>query len=121
MTIRNYRDFIAWQKAMELVTATYELAQKLPSTETYGLASQLRRAAVSVPVNIAEGQGRKSDREFRRYVSIAHGSLRELETEVLIAIRLGYVSEIRGHPVLELASETGRLLSGLHRTLSDRS
>lgn len=120
MPVKNYQDLIAWRKAMDLVTAVYELAADLPDREEYGLAGQLRRSVVSVPVNVAEGQGRKSDREFRRYVSIAHGSLREVETEVLIAIRLGYLPETKGQSVLVLAAETGRLLSGLHRALSNR-
>jgi four helix bundle protein len=73
MTVTNYRDLLAWQKAIDLVTAVYDMVRKLPDVERFGLAAQLRRAAVSVAVNIAEGQGRKSDREFRRYVSIARG------------------------------------------------
>lgn len=118
MPVRNYRDLIAWRKAMDLVSAVYAMVRELPEVEKFGLAAQLRRSAVSVAVNIAEGQGRKSDREFRRYISIAQGSVCEVETEVLIAIRLEYVSEEQTLSLMELASETGRLLAGLHRSLS---
>jgi four helix bundle protein len=103
---------------MDLVSAVYAMVRELPEVERFGLAAQLRRSAVSVAVSIAEGQGRKSDREFRRYVSIAQGSICEVETEVLIAIRLEYVSEEQTLSLMELASETGRLLAGLHRSLS---
>jgi four helix bundle protein len=105
-------------ESMDLVSAVYAMVRELPEVERFGLAAQLRRSAVSVAVNIAEGQGRKSDREFRRYVSIAQGSICEVETEVLIAIRLEYVSEEQTLSLMELASETGRLLAGLHRSLS---
>src|SRR5688572_7597984 len=103
MSVKNYRDLIAWQKAMDLVAAAYVLADALPQSETFGLAAQLKRAAVSVPVNIAEGEGRGYQPEFRRYLRIAHGSLREIETEVLIAIRLGFTSQSSAEPVMGLA------------------
>jgi len=118
MAIRNYRDLIAWQKAMDLVGAVYDFIQHLPQSEAYGLGSQLRRAAISVPVNIAEGQGRKTSREFRHFTRIAHGSVREIETEVLIAIRLGYASKEASQNVMDLAIEVGRLLNGLLRALT---
>ena len=120
MSVKNYRDLIAWQRAMDLVSGVYAMVRGLPDAENYGLAAQLRRSAVSVATNIAEGQGRKSDREFRRYISIAQGSLCEVETEILIATRLGYVSEEKVAPLMELSSETGRLLAGLRRTLLAR-
>ena len=119
MSVKNYRDLIAWQKAMDLVAAAYVLADQLPQSETFGLAAQLKRAAVSVPVNIAEGEGRGYQPEFRRYLRIAHGSVREIETEVLIAIRLGFTSQSSAEPIMGLAAEVGRLINGLQRTLID--
>ena len=120
MTVKNYRDLIAWQKAMELVTAVYVLTDELPRSEAMGLVGQIKRAVVSVPANIAEGEGRGSQREFRRYLPIASGSLREVETEVLIAIRLGFTSERDARRVVGLATEVGRLINGLLRTLVDK-
>src|SRR5580704_17374598 len=87
---RNYRDLIAWQKAMDLVVVVYQLTREFPTEERYGLSQQLQRAAVSVASNIAEGQGRESAREFANFLSISHGSVREVETQILIAERLGY-------------------------------
>jgi four helix bundle protein len=92
MSIRNYADLIAWQKAMDLVEAVYKSTQCFPREELYGLTSQPRRAAVSIPSNIAEGQGRRTDPEFLHFLSIAHGSLREAETQILIAERLKYTN-----------------------------
>lgn len=98
---------------MDLVEAVYRLAKAFPKEEIYALSSQLKRAAVSIPSNIAEGQGRRGDREFSRFLEIAHGSLREVETQVLIAQRLRYINASISDPVLELASKVGRLITGL--------
>ena len=117
---QNYRDLIAWQKSMDLVESVYALTRAFPVDERYGLTSQLRRAVVSVPSNIAEGQGRRSRSEFVHFLSIAHGSLREVETQLLIAVRLGYLKSEASTPVLALSDEVGRLVSGLARSL-DRS
>jgi len=110
---RNYRDLLAWQKAMDLVAAVYLASQQFPREETFGLRAQIRRAAVSVPSNIAEGQGRAGDKEMVHFLRIAHGSLRELETQVLIAERLCYIPPEETQPLLTLAGEVGRLLNGL--------
>jgi four helix bundle protein len=113
MAIRNYRDLIAWQRAMDLVEAVYCLTQRFPKEEIYGLTAQIRRAVVSIPSNIAEGEGRESRNDFLRFLSIAHGSLREVETQLHIAVRLRYV---RDEDVVEtqlLCDETGRILRGL--------
>jgi four helix bundle protein len=118
--VRSYRDIIAWQKAMDLVEAIYKATQAFPRDELYGLTSQTRRAAVSVPSNIAEGQGRKTTREFLQHLSIAHGSLNELETQVLIARRLLYVDEDRTRHLMSLAAEVGRLINGLRSSLSGK-
>jgi four helix bundle protein len=90
-TIRGYRDLIAWQKAMALVKNVYEATRDWPSVEQFGLTSQVRRAVVSVPANIAEGQGRYGSRELLHHLSVAHGSLCEVETLMLIAVDLEYL------------------------------
>lgn len=112
MTIRNYRDLLAWQKAMDLVEEVYRDTRVFPKEEMYGLTAQMRRAAVSVPSNVAEGQGRRSDGAFSQHLSIAHGSLRELETQVLVAGRLGYLDAVRVEALMAKASEVGRLVTG---------
>ena len=117
MAIQNYRELIAWQKAMDLVEVIYRESRSFPKEEIYALTSQMRRAAVSVPSNIAEGQGRGSTAEFIRFLRIAHGSLRELETQVLIAQRLSYISPQNADEIASLAGEVGRLINGLIRSL----
>src|SRR5215470_4196259 len=93
--IKRYSELIAWQKAMDLVQAIYKATERFPKEEIYGLTSQIRRASVSVPSNIAEGQGRKSTNEFLHHLSIAYGSLMEVETQVLIAERLNYTERLQ--------------------------
>lgn len=116
MGAKNYRDLIAWQKAMDLVDQVYRASKTFPDEEKFGLTQQMRRAAVSIPSNIAEGQGRESKKEFARFLSIAHGSLRELETQILISERLQYLSQT--DDLLALASEVGRLITGLTKSLN---
>ena len=91
MSVQSYRELIVWQKAIDLVVAIYRITQSFPREEAFGLTSQLRRAAVSIPSNIAEGQGRRSAKEFQRFLDIARGSLQEVETQLLIANRLHYL------------------------------
>ncbi len=98
---------------MELVTEIYRLSQKFPKEETFGLMSQLRRAAVSIPSNIAEGQERLSKKEFHQFLGHARGSLSELKTQILIAKNLDYLDEKEVTGLLNLASEVGRILNGL--------
>lgn len=117
MTIRNYRDLLAWQKAMDLAEAVYLCTGAFPKHELYGLTAQLRRAAVSVPSNIAEGQGLRSDGAFRRHLSIAHGSLREVETQLLLAGRFGYIEQAKVESLMQAAGEVGRLTVGLANAL----
>ena len=112
--VRRYTDLVAWQKAMDLVEEVYRATGALPKAELYGLTSQIRRCAISIPSNIAEGHCRNGRREFIHHLSIALGSLGELETQSLIAKRLGYIPE---SGVLELASETGRVIVGLMHSL----
>ena len=120
MAGKNYRDLIAWQKAMDLVEVVYKAAGQFPKDELYGLTNQLRRAVVSIPPNIAEGQGRNSSNDFRRFLAISHGSLREAETQTLIAERLNYLNESQAERLINLAGEVGRLINGLSHSLVDR-
>lgn len=119
MAVKSYRDLIAWQKAMDLACASYRLTAHFPGEERYGLCSQSRAAAVSVPSKIAEGQARSS-KEFRRFLGVSRGSLQELETQLLLAERLGFVELTKLQPVLTLADEVGRVIRGLSASLSSR-
>jgi four helix bundle protein len=92
MAVKHFKQLIAWQKAMDLVELVYAGTSGYPRDEVYGLTNQTRRAAVSIPSNIAEGQGRRTTGDFLRYLSIAYGSLCELETQLLIGQRLGYLN-----------------------------
>ena len=116
--IKDHTDLIVWRKAMTLVEEVYKASREFPKEEVYGLRSQLRRAAVSIPANIAEGHGRKSTKEYAHHISIAYGSLMEVETHVEIAFRLGYIDEAKSKGIREMSSEVGRLLNGLAKSLS---
>jgi four helix bundle protein len=117
MTAKNYRDLIVWQKAFELALAIYAETACFSAEEKYGISSQLRKAGVSIPSNIAEGEGRHSRNEFRHFLSIAHGSLREAETQVLLTEALGYMKKDQSSRIMSLASEVERLINGLSRSL----
>lgn len=109
----TYRDLKVWQAAMHVVQDIYRLTQAFPKEETYGLSSQLRKAAVSIPSNIAEGKGRSSDKELLHFLSNAKGSLFEVETQIMIADGLGYLTRPQGEDLLSKTAEIGRLLNGL--------
>jgi len=113
--VKRYKDLIAWQKAMDLVEQIYKITRNFPKEELYGLTSQVRRAVISIPSNIAEGHCRNGRREFIHHISIALGSLGEVETQVILAQRLGYIADSAS--MLEMASEVGRLLVGLMHSL----
>jgi len=117
MAVQSYRQLIAWQKAMELVRLVYELTDKFPREERFGLTIQIRKAVVSVPSNIAEGQGRNSTKEFINHLSIAYGSFMETETQNLIAEMRKYITSDESNSVLEKAAEVGRLVNGLTNSL----
>jgi len=117
MSGRNYQDLIAWQRAMDLAEGVYAATSTFPRDERFSLTAQLRRAAVSIPSNIAEGQGRFSRPDFKRFLSMAHGSIREVETQLLLAVRLNYLEKDRAESALTLASEVGRLVQGLANSL----
>lgn len=113
----SYQDLNVWQKAMDLVEEVYKLAKLLPKEETYALSDQMRRAAVSIPSNIAEGKSRDSVKEYKQFVSIARGSASELNTQILICIRLQLISENDAQIALNLCEEVGRMLYGLLQSL----
>src|SRR6266516_404898 len=107
----HYTGWLAWQRAVDLVEHTYRTTAGFPKEELFGLTSQIRRASISVPSNIAEGQGRASTNEFRHHLSIALGSLCELETQAVIALRLGYLDATEAERLVERASEVGKLIN----------
>jgi four helix bundle protein len=116
-TIRSYRDLVVWQLGMNLVRSIYELTGPFPRDELFGLTSQLRRAAISVPSNIAEGDARDSRKEYLHHLSISLGSLAEVETQLLLASQLGYCPRETIDRVLMETNELGRKLRGLQKSL----
>jgi len=115
--VRKYKDLIVWQKAVELVSEMYEVTASFPRDEIYGLTNQLRRSAVSVPSNIAEGQGRATKGEFIQFLCHARGPLFELETQVLIAGKLGYLKSDQESMLLDKVTEVACILNGLLTSL----
>ena len=113
----DYRRLKVWEKSHQLVLALYAATAKFPVAERYGLTSQLRRGAVSIPSNIVEGCSRRGDGEFRRFLSIALGSAAEVEYQLLLALDLGFLSSDAHERLTMQASEVGRMLSALHRTI----
>ena len=113
MKSSNYKELRVWQKYMDLTTKIYNLVKLLPKEETYALSDQMRRAAISIPSNIAEGQGRNSDKEYINFLSIARGSLWELETQLEICVRLGYVEQSIIADTLDLITEVSKMINGL--------
>ena len=117
--IESYKDLTAWQKAMALAEESYLLTAAFPTEERYGLTAQIRRSAVSIPSNLAEGHNRRSRQAFANHVSIALGSQAELETQIALAVRLEFTSVAAAAPAVALAAEVGRLLHGLVRSLEN--
>ncbi|MBQ7639274.1 MAG: four helix bundle protein [Clostridia bacterium] len=109
----HYQKLVVWQKAMDMVQEVYRLVKQLPAEEKFALSDQIRRAAVSVPSNIAEGQGRQSEKEFKQFLSIAKGSVFEVETQLIICIRADYLTEEQAEAALNLCDEIGKMLSAL--------
>ncbi len=116
-TVNSYRDLIAWQKAVDSVVNVYSATESFPRDEVFGLRSQMRRCAVSVPSNIAEGQGRSTKGEFILFLGHARGSLFELETQALIAARLGYIHADTVQTLTDGAAEVARIVNGLLTSL----
>jgi four helix bundle protein len=117
-SVRTFRDLIVWRKAVDLAKAVYQATRAMPETERFGLIAQMRRAAVSVPSNIAEGNARHTLKDYIHFLSVARGSLAELETQITIARELNMLND--PHPLVDLLSETDRLLQGLIRSLQDK-
>jgi four helix bundle protein len=120
MSIQSYRDLDVWNTAMDLAASCYGATSRFPREEMFGLTSQIRRAASSVPANIAEGHGRNSTRDYLRHLSIARGSLLELETHILLAVRVSRMEPPDSKPLLELAERVSRMLSNLKTSLERR-
>jgi four helix bundle protein len=117
MKTKYFRDLLVWQRSMKLAQEVYNLTQDFPKSETFGLTSQLRRSAVSVPSNIAEGHGRLSDKSFAVFLGQARGSLYEMETQIELACCLGFINGEQVDPLLKECSEVARMLNGLLSTL----
>ena len=116
--VTSHKDLLVWQRSMDLVETVYRITAGFPSGEQWGLVSQMRRSAISVPSNIAEGYGRQATGEYRHHVSIGRGSLLELETQILLAVRLKYLSVEDAEPVLKETDEISRMLATLVSKLS---
>ena len=116
----HYKDLNTWQKAIDLTAEIYRLTKNLPKDELYGLTNQMRRAAVSIPSNIAEGNARFSTKEYLRFLSIARGSIAEVETQLLICVRLEYLSQQDIETALSLLNETGRMLNSMIKKLREK-
>ena len=115
---KSFKDLVVWQKAMDLSVAVYQLTKAFPKEEMFGLTSQMRRAAVSIPSNIAEGAGRGSKKDFAHFLSVARGSKYELETQLLICIELDYLSEEQCREAFSMINEVGIILNGFIKKLS---
>lgn len=118
MAVSDYSQLETWQRAMDLAVAVHAATKSYPRDELYGLVSQTRRSAVSVPSNIAEGQGRGNRREFVRFLAVSRGSLLELETQLLLAGRFGYLDESQALKLVEQSKTVARLLNGLIRSVA---
>jgi four helix bundle protein len=121
MAVRSYRELKVWQLAMDVAANVYRFTATFPKHELYGLSSQVQRAAVSIPSNIAEGNNRESTKEYLHHISIAAGSLAEMETQILLATKLNYGDDRQSEELLAQADEVGRMLSGLQRSLRQNS
>ena len=120
MNINSYRDLVVWQKAMRLVKVVYPLAQKLPKGETYALSDQMRRAAVSISSNIAEGYKRNSTKEYIKFLSIARESKVELQTQLIICVEMGYLMYRDIKTALEILDEINKMLTTMIKTLTSK-
>ncbi len=119
--IQSFRDLVVWQKSIDLVTEIYQISRRFPKEELFGLTSQIRRAAVSIPSNIAEGRGKSSKGEFQQFLHHSRGSLAEVETQIIIAQNLGYLSKEETEQIIEMTSEVGRLLHGLITSIKKKA
>lgn len=120
MKIHNFKELQVWQKAMEIVVFTYQLTTGFPKEEKYGLISQIQRAAISIPSNIAEGCGRVSDKDFQRFISFAMGSSFELETQMILAFRFNYISLEQLKDFEEKIGPVQKMCFGLYNSLNNK-
>ncbi len=121
MSWSHYKDLIVWQKSMDLVEEVYRLLKDLPVEERFALTDQMRRAVISIPSNIAEGHGRQTEKEFKQFLSISKGSASEIETQLLICDRLGYLTESQIAKALSLCQEIRKMLMKLIQTFQFNS
>ena len=121
MRVRNYRDLVVWQRAVDFVAEIYRISARFPRGEQFGLSRQLRNASVSVSANIAEGSGRVTSRDLLNFLSYARGSLKEAESMLFVAQRLGFVSDADCAEALRLADETSRMLAALRVSIARRN
>ena len=113
MSYKSFKDLIVWQKGMQLAQEVYKITESMPKEELFSLTNQMRRAVISIPSNIAEGQGRNSDTEFARFLSIAQGSRAELETQLLLCNSLNYLTEEQTATAFSLCDEISKIISSL--------
>ena len=115
--LQSYKDFEVWKKAMDLAAEIYRLVKILPKFETYALSDQMRRAVISIPSNIAEGQGRNTTREFINFLGFARGSQKELETQLQLCVKVGYMTDEEIFVAMNLCEEVGKMLNTLIKKL----
>ena len=120
MGIQSYRELEVWRLSMDLAVECYRLTKGFPNEELFGMTSQIRRAAAAIPANTAEGQGRNHTKEFLRHLSVARGSLMELETQLMLSQRVGLLDQAKTTPILTLTERISRMLTGLRKALEKR-
>lgn len=118
MKVKSYRELIVWQRAMEVAVEVYSLVKQLPKEEQFALSSQMRRSAVSIPSNIAEGQARNATKEFVHFLGIANGSKSELETQLMLCTKIGYFSETEIQTTMASLEKVGKMLNALMKNLT---
>ena len=119
--VRSYKDLIVWQKSVELVKLVYALTRSFPTDEKFGLVSQMRRAAVSVPSNIAEGHARNTSGEYVQFISHAEGSLAELETQLIVSMELGFCAAVDAKPIQVVIEEVQKMTNALRKSVGSRT
>ena len=118
--IKSYKDLLIWQKGIKIVSLIYQLVKSFPQEELYALSNQLKRASVSVPSNIAEGYGRNSEKSFSHFLDISRGSLFEIETQLIIAKELGFISDEKVYiEILNLIEEESKMINSFYKTLKN--
>lgn len=118
--IKSYKDLLIWQKGIQIVKEVYMLCKLLPNDELYGLQSQLKRASISIPSNIAEGYGRNYTKNYKQFLAFSRGSLLEVETQIIIAIELNYISAEKCNKVLDLINEENKMLNAFINSIKSR-